>query len=245
MENAAMDRQPFFAVIWFHTPHLPVVAGKKYRDLYQDLTVKEQLYYGCITAMDEQIGRLRNSLREMNVADNTMLWFCSDNGPERGTPGSAGPFRERKRSLYEGGVRVPGLLEWPRQIPQARETAVPCVTSDYLPTILHVAGLEELPHPEPIDGVNLMPLITGTAHTRERPIGFQSAGMATLSDNQYKLVLVGQGRNARTELYDLTADPGETNNLAERLPEITDNMRKTLKEWQASCERSASGSDYQ
>jgi hypothetical protein len=69
--------------------------------------------------------------------------------------------------------------------------------------------------------------------------------MATLSDNQYKLVLVGQGRNARTELYDLTADPGETNNLAERLPEITDNMRKTLKEWQASCERSASGSDYQ
>ena len=245
IEAAVKKEQPFFAVIWFHTPHLPVVAGKKHRDLYQERPLKEQLYYGCISAMDEQVGRLRKTLRDLKVAEDTMLWFCSDNGPERNTPGSAGPFRERKRSLYEGGVRVPGLLEWPAQIKSARETAMPCVTSDYLPTILEATGLEMVKHPEPIDGVNLLPLIEGKTETRPRPIGFQSGNTATLSDNRYKLVIVGKGNNAKTELYDLLADPSETKNLAEENPEITQRMKRELKVWQASCQRSAEGRDYE
>jgi arylsulfatase A-like enzyme len=245
IETAAKNQQPFFAVIWFHTPHLPVVAGKKHRDLYADRPLKQQLYFGSITAMDEQIGRLRKALREWNIAEDTMLWFCSDNGPESNTPGSAGKFRGRKRSLYEGGVRVPGLLEWPKQIPEGRQTDVPCVTSDYLPTILSITRLEEHRHPEPIDGVNLMPLIEGKINSRERPIAFQSANMAALSDNRYKLVMAGQGNQAKAELYDLDADPGEEANIAADHPEITHRMRQTLKEWQASCRRSAEGSDYE
>ena len=116
--KATKAKTPFLAVIWFHTPHLPVVAGPKHRAPYAKYGVYKRNYYGCITAMDEQMGRLRKTLRDLGVADNTIVTFASDNGPEGSdkAPGSAGPFRGRKRSLYEGGVRVPGLIEWPAKI---------------------------------------------------------------------------------------------------------------------------------
>lgn len=107
------------------------MAGAEYRDLYRERSLEEQLYFGSISAMDEPVGRLRDALRRWGAAENTMLWFTSYNGPENRTPGSPEPFRGRKRSLYEGGVRVAGLLEWPARISAARATDVPAVTSDY------------------------------------------------------------------------------------------------------------------
>ena len=107
--------------------------------MYKDHPKYAQQYYGCITAMDEQVGRLRSELRKLSAAENTLLFFCSDNGPEGQTgkaPGSAGHLSGRKRSLLEGGIRVPGLVEWPARIKPGRTTSVPCVTSAYLPTIL-------------------------------------------------------------------------------------------------------------
>ena len=131
---AVRDEVPFFAVVWFHTPHKPVVAGPRYLESYAgESDPQRRAYFGSLTAMDDQLGRLRSTLRELGVATDTMLWFCSDNGPEgraQKAPGSAAPLRGRKRSLYEGGVRVPGLLEWPRRIRSGRVTAVPCSTSD-------------------------------------------------------------------------------------------------------------------
>ena len=88
-------------------------------------------------------------------------------------------------------------------------------------------------------------MIEGRTETRPRPIGFQSGNMATLSDNRYKLVIVGRGKNAQTELYDLLADPREKANVADAHPEIVRRMQQTLKEFQASCNRSAAGKDYQ
>jgi len=136
VQKAARNKKPFLAVIWFHTPHLPVIGGLEYRKMYSQYSEDEQHYYGCISALDEQMGRLRKELRAAGIADNTMLWICSDNGPEgkdgkRGrTRGSAGPLRGRKRSLFEGGVRVPGLLEWPARIKGGQVTDIPCCTSD-------------------------------------------------------------------------------------------------------------------
>jgi arylsulfatase A-like enzyme len=242
MEKAHRASKPFFAVIWFHTPHLPVVTGKKYRDLYRDRPLKEQLYYGAISAMDEQVGRLRGALRRWGASENTMLWFASDNGPENRTPGSPGPFRGRKRSLYEGGVRVPGLLEWPARIRAARSTDVPAVTSDYFPTVLDYLGFTTGDRVEPVDGVSLKPLIEGTMKKRPRPIGFQTRGMATLSDNRFKLVIQGKGQGV--ELYDLLADPSEKNDVASRHPEIVKEMTRQLRAWQESCARSSRGEDY-
>ncbi len=244
IRGAVKAGKPFLAVVWFHTPHLPVVTGKRYRDLYPGRSLKEQLYFGCISAMDEQVGRLRKELRDLGVADDTILLFCSDNGPENGTPGTTGGFRARKRSLYEGGVRVPGLVEWPAKITKARSTDIPAVTSDYFPTVLDALGFKSAGIPKPTDGVSLLPLIEGKMTERPRPIGFQSRSMATLSDNRYKLVMLTHRKGNRIELYDLPADPSETTDVSAKHPDIVAAMTETLAEWRASCERSAAGEDY-
>ena len=165
LEQSTREQKPFFCVIWFHTPHLPVVAGPRYRAMYAQHDLYHANYYGCITAMDEQVGRLRDKLKAFNADTNTMLWFCSDNGPEgnASAPGSAGPFRGRKRDLTEGGIRVPALLEWPAKIKAGSETSYPMVTSDYFPTILAAAGLPAPPD-RPLDGINLLPVFAQKSH---------------------------------------------------------------------------------
>lgn len=246
VQNAARQNKPFFAVIWFHAPHLPVVAGPKYLEMYkQQQDLYFQNFYGCITAMDEQIGRLRGELQRLNLAKNTMLWFCSDNGPEGGAkaPGRTKGLRGRKRSLYEGGVRVPGLLAWPQKIKKPCVVKMPCSTSDYFPTVLEVLGYK-LPEAQtrPYDGVSLLPLIEAKMTQRPRPIGFESKNQVSLTDNRYK---IHSSDKAQTfELYDLIDDPGETRDIAADKPEILEAMRKTLETWRASCKASGAGADY-
>jgi len=245
IREAVAQKKPFFAVVWFHAPHLPVVAGPEHRAVYENIPGAHPDYHGCITAMDEQIGRLREELRRLGVAENTMLWFCSDNGPEGKSgkaPGSAGPLRGRKRDLFEGGIRVPGLLVWPARIKEPRVTDVPCCTSDYLPTILEVLGLKPQEHPLPLDGVSLLPLIEGRMTERPRPIGFQSAGQLALIDNRYKIIR--RRPNEPFMLFDLKEDPGEKVDLAGEHPEIVERMKRIVLAWQAACARSAAGADY-
>ena len=242
IQDSVKQQTPFLAVVWFHTPHKPVVAGPKYKAMYSDLPAEKQEYYGCITAMDEQMGRLRKELKRLGLADNTLLWFTSDNGPENGTPGTTGGFRARKRSLYEGGVRVAGLLEWPAQIKKHRITQMPCSTSDYFPTMMDVLGYQLAGGPEPVDGVSLLPLIKGQMSERPVPIGFHAGRQRSLSDNRYKLY---SGDNGKTyELYDLIDDPYETSDIAASHPKVVDSMKKTLEEWIKSCSNSSNGEDY-
>jgi arylsulfatase A-like enzyme len=249
IRNAAGNHEPFLAVIWFHAPHLPVVAGARYRKLYSQYSEDEQHYYGCITALDEQVGRLRSELRALGIGDNTMLWFCSDNGPEgkdgkQGrTRGSAGAFRGRKRSLFEGGVRVPGLLEWPSRIRAGRITDVPCSTCDYFPTVLDVLGFRIKGQPEPIDGISLLPLIEAQMTKRPVPIGFESRNQVSLTDNRYKIYSSDKGSNYK--LFDLPEDPGETRDLAAEKPQIVEAMKTKLDKWRASCKDSLAGKDYE
>ena len=265
IRKAAENNQPFFTVIWFHTPHEPVVAGPEYRAMYSEFSEDEQHFYGCITALDEQVGRLRAELRSIGVADNTMVWYCSDNGPEGRTPterrrrGSTRGLRGRKRSLFEGGVRVPGILEWPARVKAGRRTASPASTVDYLPTIVEAIGLELERNPQPVDGVSLGPVIAGDDHwQRPKPIGFQTPGdteRATaarlgspnhaLTDNRYKLLsYLTPDRADEDMLFDVVIDPGERFNLIEDMPEVAARMKRTLVEWTESCARSDSGEDY-
>ncbi len=248
MRRAVAAGRPFLAVIWFHAPHAPVVAGPRYRQMYSQHSEGEQHYYGCITAMDEQIGRLRAELRRLNIADNTMLWFCSDNGPEGKDGkqgryrGSAGPFRGRKRDLLEGGIRVPAVLEWPARVAGGQATDVPCCTADYYPTVLDILGLQAPGQPEPVDGISLRPLIEGTMKERSTPIAFESGAQIALMDDRYKLYSRNRGRSYA--LYDLIADPGETKDLAAEHPEIAAAMKEKLDDWRESCQRSLAGNDY-
>lgn len=252
LRDAARNGTPFFAVIWFHAPHLPVVAGPDYTARYSEFDKYRQHYFGCITALDEQVGRLRAELREMGAAENTLVTFCSDNGPEgnESAPGSAGPFRGRKRSLYEGGVRVPAIIEWPARIAAGRASDVPCCTSDYLPTVLDLFDMET-PAVTPLDGVSLLPLFNEEMSERPRPIGFQSAGQIALSDNRFKLIHVPRQRRRESpadsreyQLFDLREDPGETTDIAADHPDVASRMRATLEEWERSCQRSLAGDDY-
>lgn len=234
-DSVAADR-PFFAVVWFHAPHLPVVAGPQDLALYPDLEEKTRHYYGCITAMDRQIGRLRQALTELGVRDDTLLWFASDNGPEGKEgqgPGASGGLRGRKRSLYEGGIRVPGLLEWPAVIPAGRTVEAPVCTSDYLATILDLLGGES---ERPLDGVSLVPWIEGGDGPRSRPIGFEAGNQVALIGDRYKLVRVGQDRPY--QLFDLIDDPAEQADLAAEQPERVEAMIEHLTAWRASCEQS-------
>ncbi|MGC6426103.1 MAG: sulfatase [Akkermansiaceae bacterium] len=242
IKKSAEKKIPFFAVIWFHAPHLPVVSAPPFTDGYTE----NKDYYGCITALDSQMGRLRAELERLGQDQNTMLWFCSDNGPEGKAdkaPGTAKNLRGRKRSLYEGGVRVPGLLVWPEKITEARTTSLPCVTSDYFPTILEVLG-HTLPDHQarPYDGVSLLPLIDGKMKERPRPIAFQARKQVSLIDNRYKLIR--SNPKSSFELYDLIQDEGEQANIAFKHPEVVSKMKATLAEWQKSCRESNAGKDY-
>jgi len=243
IRSAVQAKKPFLAVVWFHTPHEPVRGGPEFLKMYPNCPEDEQHYFAAITAMDLQMARLRKELRDLGIADNTMLWFCSDNGPEHKTgPGSAGPLRGRKRDLFEGGVRVPGILEWPARVKPGRTTDLPCSTSDYFPTVLDVLGFKMQGQPEPIDGVSLMPLIEGRMTERPVPIAFESGNQVSLTDNRYKIISTDGGKTYM--LFDLGEDPGESKDLAAEKPEIVAGMRATLEAWRASCRDSQAGKDH-
>lgn len=264
IRGAVEDGKPFFAVIWFHTPHSPVVAGPSYRAMYEEFSEGEQHYYGCITALDEQVGRLRAELRQLGVANDTMLWYCSDNGPEGRTPqgranrGSVGGLRGRKRSLFEGGVRVPGILEWPGRVDGGRTTSVPASTSDYFPTVAAVLGVDASPDGRPMDGTSLLPLIDAEMQRRDKRIAFQCPGNneqaarsrlgspnhALIGDRYKFLSYLDEERTDQDMLFDLAADPGERHNLVAELPDLAAEMRAELQDWDASCARSDAGDDY-
>lgn len=170
IRRASAAKQPFLAVVWFGSPHSPYQALESDQQRYAGLPAAQRNFYGEITGMDRAFGRLRSELKRMGLSENTILWYCSDNGalPQVGSPGNR---RGLKASLYEGGLAVPGLLEWPARIKRPRVIDVPCVTSDIYPTLLDVAGVK-LAHQTPLDGVSLLPLLEGRVATRTRPIGF-------------------------------------------------------------------------
>ena len=243
INQSTKQQKPFFATIWFHAPHLPVVSAQEYTKHYESLDSYTRNYFGCITAMDDQIGRLRKHLSDKNLSNNTILWFCSDNGPEgtkRNAPGSAGLLRGRKRSLYEGGVRVPGILVWPSQLdPQTIDT--PAVTSDLLPSLMDLLEID-YPSKRPLDGLSMLPIIRGEREHRMQPIGFQSAKQYAWHDEDWKLYSPDMGKS--WELYNVTLDPGESDNLLTTNPEVAKRMKQDLMRWIKSCQDSDQGLDY-
>jgi len=257
IRSAAERGKPFLAVVWFHAPHLPVVAGEKYTSLYEEHGDYARHYFGCITAMDEQVGRLRAVLRELRVAENTLVAFCSDNGPEGkagSAPGSAGILRGRKRDLFEGGIRVPGLIEWPARIQPGSQTDLPAFTSDYVPTILDILDLS-LPEQRPLDGVSLLPLFEGKLKDRPQPMGFWYGRQAAWIDNRYKLYTRHAGRKKQAkkdasaatttyQLFNLQADPAEKHDLSQEMPDLARRMKAELERWRSSCRASLAGEDY-
>lgn len=228
IDKSKENRKPFFSTVWFHTPHLPVVTNQKYRSLYPNKTQYEQNYLGAITALDEQLGRLWAYLEKIGEAENTIIFYCSDNGPEEKTPGSAGVFRADKRDLYEGGVRVPAFVVWKGKLKGGKKIDAPMVTSDYFPTVLNALNLP-LPANRAYDGKNIWNLINENDAKRNQPIGFILSNKHSWVTDQYKLISVDNGKTY--ELYDLIKDKSEQHNIISSEPDIAAKMKQELDVW--------------
>lgn len=171
IEDAIQFDAPFLVFIWLGSPHLPHEAKEDLKYLYPDQPENMQNYFGEISGIDMAVGKLRNRLKELNISEKTLLWFSSDNGgkfPE----GNNGDLREQKGTLWEGGIRVPALIEWPGKI-ENKISRVPTSTVDIFPTLLELAGLESTEPEHPIDGISLVPLLLkGEMNDRDKPLGF-------------------------------------------------------------------------
>jgi arylsulfatase A-like enzyme len=170
IRECAEKQQRFLAVVWFGSPHNPHQALEADRGIYSDQPKKLQDFYGEITAMDRAFGKLRETLRELGLRRNTLLWYCSDNGALPGL-GSSGGRRGNKGQVYEGGLLVPSMLEWPARFPEPQVVTAQCVTSDIFPTVLDIADVAP-DKSRPLDGETLLPLLEGKKKERVRPIGF-------------------------------------------------------------------------
>jgi arylsulfatase A-like enzyme len=180
IRDCAGKKQRFLAVVWFGSPHDPHQALEADRKPYAHLAPALQNFYGEISAMDRAFGRLREELKSLGLSDNTVLWYCSDNGALPKV-GSARGRRGFKASIYEGGLLVPALLEWPAKVKTPRVVNVPCVTSDIYPTVLELVGVK-VKDQLPLDGISLAPLLDGKMDARAKPIGFWNypePGLAT------------------------------------------------------------------
>ncbi|TWT78791.1 Choline-sulfatase [Planctomycetes bacterium CA13] len=240
---AAMKEKPFLAVIWAGSPHGPWLAKDEDRDPFKKLDSNSQHHYGELAAFDRSVGVLRKGLRDLDVADNTLVWFCSDNGGLAGIkPGTVGGLRGHKGSVFEGGLRVPCIVEWPSTI-KPRITSYPAATMDIFPTIVEILELPDASMLEPIDGISLVPLLSQDSAKREKPLPFRFGDQGALLDNHFKLVTLDR-RTDNFQLFDLKRDPTESKNIAAANPEVFAKMKSTFRQWSDSVDASIAGKDY-
>ncbi len=245
IERTAARSEPFLAVIWYGTPHSPWIASEEDRAPFSDLDEHSQHHYGELVAMDRSLGTLRAGLRQLGIERDTLLWFTSDNGGlPRIEPGTVGPLRGFKGSVYEGGLRVPAVIEWPDRITQPRTTAFPASTMDIFPTLAAAAGADPSAALQPQDGMDLGPLFAGEIGPRERPIGFRHGGRLALVDNDHKIVKAAPDADAAWEVFDLGTDPGESTDISAQEPAEATRLREAVDTWNASVQSSAAGNDY-
>ncbi len=244
--SSELAEKPQFIVIWFGSPHSPMVCSDEDLDALVDFPDVESKdgpeHHGELVAMDRSIGALRAGLRELGIAENTILWFNSDNGglAKMGVD-TVGGLRGFKNTMYEGGLRVPAVIEWPAVIEAGRRSSYPCGTVDIFPTIAECVGLDpDEVMLQPRDGESLRTLFDQDIKTRERPLAFRHSSRGVIIDNDLKYI----SQDKKEELYHLIDDTAEANNLAADQPEQLARMRAIYQEWDATVEASVAGKDY-
>jgi len=259
MQGCMDEAAPFYMNLWPRDVHAALNPTQdqlaKYKHLMSqnEFTTAMQVYYAAVTEMDLQIGRLLDWIvSKPGLAENTLIVFSSDNGPEdiyiphagHHAVGMPGPFRGRKRSLYEGGVRVPYITRWKGRIPEGNvDTDSVLSTLDLLPTFCSLAGAP-LPEGYPFDGEDIKPaLINGSRHTRSKPLFWEwrfdavgqrvnSSPMLAVRDGDWKLLF--NPDRSRVELYDIPRQPMELHSQAEKQPEIVQRLFNMAIDWQST-----------
>ncbi len=253
----AATNKPFFCQLWLNDPHAPLAPSAEQRKPFRHtepagFTSPLEVYAATVAEMDRQVGRLLDHLDELGLAQNTVVIFSSDNGPEDieignaawSGIGSAGPLRGRKRSLYEGGVRVPFLVRWPHGTP-AGQVNDRCTISgaDLLPTLCELAGAT-VPNAvkATLRGQSLAAAWRGDqTFQRTKPLMWEwrfrivnhpwnRSPMLAIREGQWKLLL--NPDRSRLELYDIPADPAEQNDLSAQQADVVASLSEKVLGWQ-------------
>ena len=228
------QKDPFFLYLAYNAPHGPLQATPRYLDRFDHIkNKKRKTYAAMVSAVDDGVGRILERLESLDIIENTMIFFLSDNGgPEPKNGSNNGPLKEGKSSIYEGGNRVPFAMQWTGEIePMVYEC--PISSLDILPTI---AALTHAPlaADRPLDGVNIIPYLKGEKQGRPH----QTLYVRKFDDDLYAvrdgdLKLVTKKKNSVKELYNLQEDLGEENDLAETFPEEVKRLDSLRQNWDA------------
>lgn len=242
---AKQKNGPFFTVIWYGSPHDPFLATEEDRAAFTDQSEASQHHHGELVALDRSIGTLRKGLRDIGVADNTLVWYCSDNGGLPAfSPVAVGGLRGNKGTIWEGGLRVPGIIEWPKVIKEGRVIKHPAGVVDMFPTVLDILGIDSSPMLQPNDGMSILHLIEGdSSDVRPKPLGFHSDNRAAIVDNDYKLV-IDDIDGGVFQLFDLVVDPKESKNILYEQPGKASEMIQKYVAFNDSVQASMRGKDY-
>lgn len=242
--RAAAADEPFFLYVAYNAPHYPLQAPRAYVDKFAHLPWARRMIAAMLSAVDDSVGAILAALDKAGVADNTCVTFQSDNGPSHETrnwmdgnkepfPGSsAGALKGHKFSLFEGGIRVPGLMAWPGRIPAGQVIDTPGAAMDILPTIVQAAGGDAARYD--VDGVNLLPLVTAGEALAPRDLFWELNDQTAIRRGDWKLVLNGRLEDKDRlppHLANLAEDPGETRNVAEKHADIMRQMTQAAQAW--------------
>ena len=232
--------QPLFLYVPFSAPHTPLQAPQEYIAQYQHVQDrKRRIYSAMVTCMDDAIGDILTALEERGIRKDTLIFFCSDNGgnPEQGADN--GPLREGKGSLYEGGVRVPALIAYPRRLEKGTVVDKPLHIVDLYPTLLRLAGAS-LDQPLPLDGLDVWPVIAeGKPSPHAELLHNVVPWRGAIRIGDWKLYVWAQGGSRIfatvspdpieiVELFNIAADPEEQFNLAGQFPEKVQELFSRL-----------------
>jgi arylsulfatase A len=245
LRNVRSLEKPFYLQVWTHETHLPIEAAPPFMAPYADEeSPGVRQHHGDVTQLDAAFGRLMAALVELKLAENTLVVFTADNGPEGtglGDPahpgsqqdrtrGSTGGLRGRKRHDYEGGIRVPGMVRWPGHITPGTVSSVPVVGTDLFTTICDIVDIP-LPNDRTIDGANIRPAFEGRPVERKKPLYWRThcappTCRVAVRIGDWKIV--ADEKLTRFELYNLAADPHETTDRASTDPERFAELKRVL-----------------
>ncbi len=226
--------RPFFCYVPYNAPHSPFQVPDRYFGKYRarGLDAATACVYGMVENIDDNVGRLLTKLDELDLAEQTVVIFTTDNGAN--TDRYNGGMRGRKGSVHEGGVRVPLFVRWPGYAAPGRHIPYIAAHIDLFPTIAEMCGVPT-PTTLPVDGISLVPLLGGQSEEWPDRVIFshQSRGAEVLPapgaarTERYRLVNTGKGH----ELYDMAADPGQQRNIAEDSPEVVAELTAAYESW--------------
>lgn len=231
IDKYSKNEKPFFMYLAYNAPHAPIQATKEYVDKVKHIENGERAAYAAmVVGMDAGIGKVIQKLKDTGEYENTLIIFYSDNGGHS-HGASSYPYRGHKGMLFEGGIREPFLISWPKKVKGSRVYKKPIIALDIFPTILSAANIEQ-PTSKKLDGVDLLPILTKKNKSlKERPMYWQYSGGEgyAVRDKNYKLIYSYYKKE--TFLFDIDKDEYENHNIAVNHPEIVEKLKQKYIAW--------------